>query len=104
MERMLQGKMTHHLGHKSNEDAPDDVVNRRNGTSLKTLQTDTGDVTIKVPRDREGGFDPVVVQKYQRRLPDFDEKVMALYARGLSTKDIQSYLYDMARSKPSATC
>jgi putative transposase len=102
MERMLAGEMTHHLGYKAHEDVPEGTDNRRNGHSQKTLQTDTGDVTIKVPRDRDGEFDPVIVQKYQRRLPDFDEKVIALYARGLSTKDIQSYLYDIYKTDVSA--
>jgi putative transposase len=55
-----------------------------------------------MPRDRDGGFDPMIVRKYQRRLLDFDEKVIALYARGLSTKDIQSYLYDLYQTEVSA--
>lgn len=66
------------------------------------MQTDSGEVTIKVPRDRDAAFDPIIVQKHQRRLPDFDEKVIALYARGLSTKDIQSYLYDIYKTDVSA--
>ena len=78
MERMLAAEMTHHLGYKAHDDAPSDTSNRRNGYSAKTVQTDSGEVTIKVPRDRNGGFDPIIVQKYQRRLPDFDEKVIAL--------------------------
>ena len=102
MERMLQGEMTHHLGYKPQEDAPEGSDNRRNGYSQKTLQTDTGEVAIKVPRDRDGGFDPMIVQKYQRRLPDFDEKVIALYARGLSTKDIQGYLFEIYKTEVSA--
>jgi putative transposase len=102
MERMLAGEMTHHLGYNHRDDAPEEIGNRRNGHSPKTLQTDSGSVTIKVPRDRDGAFDPVIVQKYQRRLPDFDEKVIALYARGLSTKDIQSYLYEIYQTEVSA--
>lgn len=102
MERRLAAEMTHHLGYKAHDDAPSDTSNRRNGDSAKTLQTDSGEVTLKVPRDRNGGFDPIIVQKYQRRLPDFDEKVIALYARGLSTKDIQSYLYDIYQTEVSA--
>jgi putative transposase len=101
MERMLQGEMTHHLGYKDGEDAPAEVSNRRNGSSAKTLHADTGSVTIQIPRDREAGFDPIVVQKFQRRLPDFDEKVIALYARGLSTKDIQSYLFEIYQTEVS---
>ena len=95
MERMLRGEMTHHLGYKEGEEAVVESANRRNGTSTKTLQTDNGEVTINIPRDRFGDFDPIIVQKHQRRLPDFDDKVIALYARGLSTKDIQGYLYEI---------
>jgi putative transposase len=102
MERMLRGEMTHHLGYATGEDAPTEISNRRNGTSSKTLQTENGEVTIQVPRDRAASFDPVIVQKHQRRLPDFDEKVIALYARGLSTKDIQGYLYEIYKTDVSA--
>lgn len=102
MERMLKGEMTHHLGYRDGDEAPPATSNRRNGSSAKTLQTDSGSVTVQIPRDREGQFDPVVVQKYQRRLPDFDEKVIALYARGLSTKDIQGYLYDIYKTEVSS--
>ena len=102
MERMLRGEMTHHLGYQDGEEAPENTDNRRNGSSAKTLQTDNGEVTITIPRDRNGEFDPVIVQKYQRRLPDFDEKVIALYARGLSTKDIQGYLYEIYKTDVSA--
>jgi putative transposase len=101
MERMLRGEMTHHLGYKAGEEAPEANANRRNGTSDKTLQTDNGEVTIQIPRDRFAEFDPVIVQKFQRRLPDFDEKVIALYARGLSTKDIQGYLYEIYQTDVS---
>jgi transposase-like protein len=102
MERMLRGEMTHHLGYPPGAEAPENSVNRRNGTTQKTLQTDSGQVTIQIPRDRTGDFDPVIIQKHQRRLPDFDEKVIALYARGLSTKDIQAYLYEIYKTEVSA--
>ncbi len=76
MERMLRGEMTHHLGYKAGVEAPEEITNRRNGTSAKTLQTNHGELTIQIPRDRYGEFDPIIVQKFQRRLPDFDDKVM----------------------------
>ena len=85
MERMLKGEMTHHLGYPAGEDAPAEITNRRNGTSQKTLQTNDGEVTIQIPRDRMGDFDPIIVQKHQRRLPDFDEKVIALYRAAAAT-------------------
>lgn len=100
VERMLKAEMTHHLGYPPDGLPPED--NRRNGTSAKTVQTDSGTMTVEVPRDREGHFDPVIIGKHQRRLPGFDEKVIALYARGLSTKDIQSYLLEIYGTEVSA--
>jgi putative transposase len=95
VERALAGEMTHHLGYDKGADGEKPTPNRRNGISLKTLKTESGDITIEVPRDREGSFDPVLVQKHQRRLPGFDDKVIALYARGLSMKEIQGYLHEI---------
>ena len=66
--------------------------NRRNGRSSKTVQGDLGEVTIATPRDRDGSFEPQLVPKYQRRMVGFDEKILALYAKGLSTRDIQELL------------
>ena len=66
--------------------------NSRNGKSAKTIQTETGPLAIEVPRDRNGAFEPQLVAKRQRRLEGFDDKVLALYARGLSTRDIQGHL------------
>lgn len=95
VERLLQGEMTNHLGYPSGEEPPLGNDNRRNGTSLKTVQTDSGEMTLNIPRDRSASFDPVAIKKYQRRLPGFDEKVIALYARGLSTRDIQGFLFEI---------
>lgn len=69
--------------------------NRRNGTSPKTIQGDLGKVPLSVPRDREGTFEPLLLGKYQRRLPGFDEKILALYAKGLTTRDIQDIVKDL---------
>lgn len=102
VERMLQGEMTHHLGYPSEGLPPAESDNRRNGKTSKTVQTESGPMTLEIPRDREGRFDPLVIGKHQRRLPGFDEKVIALYARGLSTKDIQAYLLEIYGTDVSA--
>ena len=69
--------------------------NRRNGTSPKTIQGESGQLPIAVPRDREGTFEPQLLGKYQRRLPGFDEKILALYAKGMTTRDIQDLVKEL---------
>jgi putative transposase len=69
--------------------------NRRNGSSPKTIQGDSGKLPIQVPRDRDGTFEPLLIEKHQRRLPGFDEKILALYAKGLTTRDIQDIVKDL---------
>jgi transposase-like protein len=95
MERMLEAEMTEHLGFEKNAVDGRGGGNARNGYTTKTVKTDTGPVEIRVPRDRLGTFEPKLVAKHQRRLPGFDEKVLALYARGMSVRDIQSHLQEL---------
>ena len=95
VERALAGEMTHHLGYPPGKTGDALTTNRRNGTSRKTLKTEDGELAIAIPRDRDSSFDPVLIKKHQRRLEGFDEKVIALYARGLSMKDIQGYLREI---------
>jgi len=95
MERMLEAEMSAHLGYEPNEAEGRGSGNSRNGHSAKTVQTETGPVEIRVPRDRKGSFEPQVVPKHRRRLEGFDDKVLALYARGMSTRDIQGHLREL---------
>lgn len=95
VERMLGGELSHHLGYPPGGTKPDAAANYRNGTSAKTVLTDDGPVALDVPRDRDGTFAPVLVPKHARRLPGFDDKVLALYARGLPTREIQHYLQEI---------
>jgi putative transposase len=83
--------MDHHL----ETDAAERHDNRRNGVGRKTVLTDTGSMEIAVPRDRQGRFDPQLIGKYQRRFPGFDEKILSMYARGMSTRDIQGHLLEI---------
>src|SRR6266545_571441 len=90
-ERILNAEMDHHLGQEPEQAAG----NHRNGSSPKTVLTDTGKLPLSIPRDRQGRFEPALIAKYQRRFPGFDEKIVALYARGLSTRDIQAHLREL---------
>ena len=85
--------MTHHLGYPAG--AKPDGGNKRNGSTPKTVLTDEGTVEIDVPRDREGTFEPVLLPKHERRFTGFDDKILALYARGLSVREIQKFLGEM---------
>jgi putative transposase len=93
MERLLEAEMSQHLGHE--RQGRRRASNARNGRTSKTVQTETGPVEILVPRDREGTFEPQLIKKHQRRLEGFDEKVIALYARGMTTRDIQQHLREL---------
>ena len=101
MERALEAELTHHLGYEPNGHS--DGENSRNGRSKKTVCTQSGAVEIEVPRDRHGEFEPQLVKKHPRRLEGFDEQVIALYARGLSTRDIQSQLEELYDIEVSPT-
>lgn len=95
IEAALKAEMTEHLGYEKGEKAGWGSGNSRNGTGLKTLKSDRGELPIEVPRDREGSFEPQIVPKYQTRLKGFDEQILALYARGMSVRDIQSQLEEL---------
>jgi putative transposase len=94
VERALQAEMTEHLGFAPGE-RPADAPNLRNGYTSKTLVTDHGEVVVDVPRDRDGTFEPKLVRKRERRLAGFDDKILALYARGMSVRDIQGHLKEL---------
>ncbi len=93
VESALEAEMTEHLGYEPHERAG--ASNARNGKSAKTLQTDVGPVRVEVPRDRAGSFDPKIVPKHSRRLDGFDEAIISLYAKGLTTGEIQAHLREI---------
>jgi transposase-like protein len=103
VERTLEAELTEHLGYEPNSPQGRGSGNNRNGKSQKTVQGDSGTLDIEVPRDRNGSFEPQLVKKRQRRLPGFDEKVIALYARGMSTRDIQGQLQELYGVEVSPT-
>jgi len=102
IERALGGELTHHLGYPPGGTKPDDTTNHRNGTSEKTVLTDDGPLTLDVPRDRDSSFEPRLVAKHDRRFTGFDDKIIALYARGLTVREIQAFLADMYATEVSA--
>jgi putative transposase len=90
-ERALNAEMDHHLANE----AKDGRTNHRNGYSKKSVLTDTSKIAIEVPRDRTGSFDPQLIAKYQRRLPGFDEKIVSMYARGMTVREIEGHLREI---------
>jgi putative transposase len=95
LERALGAEMTHHLGYAPGEVKPAGTANHRNGSSGKTVLTDEGPLRIDVPRDRHGAFEPQIVGKHERRFTGFDDKIIALYSRGLTVREVQAHLQEM---------
>ena len=95
IERAMNAEMTGHLGYGPGEEKPEDQSNHRNGTSGKTVITDDGPVRIEVPRDREGSYEPQLIGKHERRFTGFDQKIISMYARGMTVREIQAYLLEM---------
>ncbi len=94
-ERRLNAELDEHLGAERHEAEEPRRLNRRNGTSSKTVLTGTSKVRLDIPRDRAGTFDPQLIAKYQRRFPDFDDKIISMYARGMSTRSIRDHLEEL---------
>src|ERR1700686_3355553 len=123
LERMLNTEMDVHLGRRAGAVVQEPLIdasaatespappaspakrspNRRNGRSRKTVQGDVGELTIATPRDRDGTFEPQLIGKHQRRVPGFDEKILALYAKGMTTRDIQEIVRQLYDVEVSAT-
>jgi putative transposase len=95
LERALAEEMTGHLGYEKHDPAGRGSGNSRNGSTAKTVLTEVGAVDLAVPRDRNGSFEPQIVRKGQTRLDGFNEKIIALYARGMTTRDIRAHLREM---------
>ena len=95
MQRMLGAELTEHLGYEHGEEAPPTQPNRRNGASRKTVRGDGGTFEIEVPRDRDGSFAPKLIGKGQTRIDGLDEKIIAMYARGMSVRDIRGHLEEL---------
>ena len=95
IEKVLEAEMTHHLGYQKHQRSESDLDNARNGKSKKHLRTDSGPMQVQIPRDRNSEFEPQLIAKHQRSFSGFDDKIIALYARGLSTREIQGHLKEI---------
>ncbi len=103
LERALNAEMSAHVGYEKGERSGRRGANNRNGHTAKTVLTDAGSVTLSVPRDRAGTFEPAIVPKGVTRLEGFDAQVISLYARGLSVRDVQAHLRQMYQVEVSPT-
>lgn len=100
VERIVNAELDNHLGYQKHEKSSEQ--NSRNGSYSRTLITDTGTIDIDMPRDRDASFDPKFIKKGQRRFEGFDDKIISMYGRGMSMKEIQGHIYDMYGTEVSA--
>ena len=103
VEKALEAEMADHLGHGKNEPVENLAGNTRNGKSKKTLKGEFGELPIEIPRDRHGTFEPQLIPKHQTRWAGFDDKILSLYARGMTVREIQSHLEEMYGTDVSPT-
>jgi len=101
LERAMRAELTEHLGYEPHDSAGDNSGNSRNGKSRKTLKGDFGELPLEVPRDRDSSFEPKIVPKGQTRFDGFDDKILSLYARGMTTREIQAHLEEIYRVEVS---
>jgi transposase-like protein len=101
IERALGGELSHHLGYRPGGDKPAEADNHRNGSTGKTVLTEDGPLRIEVPRDREGSFEPLLIPKHERRFTGFDDKIVAMYARGMTVREIQGFLAEQYATEVS---
>lgn len=93
--RAMNAELDHHLGYSPGQSPPAEQSNRRNGTRSKTLRSEHGPIPIEIPRDREGSFQPQIVGKHERHFSGFDDKILSMYARGMTVRDIQGHLQEI---------
>ncbi len=101
IERALGAEMSHHLGYAPGAARPEEALNHRNGRSAKTVLTEDGPLRIEVPRDRQGSFEPILIPKHERRFTGFDDKIIAMYARGMTVREIQAFLAEQYATEVS---
>ncbi len=103
LEQMLESELTEHLGYEKHSPAGKNSGNSRNGKTHKTLKNDNGEIEITVPRDRNGDFDPIIVKKYERTIGPIEDKIISMYAKGMTVRDIQSHIQELYGLDVSAT-
>lgn len=103
MERLLKAELENHLGYAEHAKGPKETTNRRNGTSKKTVTTSSGGMELDIPRDREGSFEPVILRKHEGFDPDLEKKIVSMYAKGMSTRDMSQHLSELYGAEVSPT-
>jgi putative transposase len=103
LERAMQAEMTDHLGYEKHDPAGNNSGNSRNGETTKTLEGDLGELPLETPRDRNGSYEPKIISKGQTRFTGFDDKIISMYARGMSTREIQGHLEEIYKVEVSPT-
>ncbi|MCX7656091.1 MAG: IS256 family transposase, partial [Treponemataceae bacterium] len=95
IERAMEAELSEHVGYEKHDQSEKQTENRRNGKTKKTLRTDQGPLEIAIPRDREGTFEPAIIPKHQREFKGFDDKILSMYARGMTTREISGHLKEI---------
>ena len=95
LEGILDAELTEHLGYKKHSPEGNNSGNSRNGRTSKTLKNDNGEIDITVPRDRNGSFDPVLIKKYERTIGPIEDKIISMYAKGMTVRDIQAHIHEI---------
>src|SRR6202162_3954313 len=103
LERALGAELTQHLGYEKHDPAGYHSGNSRNGASAKTVKEEFGEITVETPRDRNSSFEPQILRKHQTRFDGFDDKILSMYARGMTTREIQGHLQEMYQVEVSPT-
>src|SRR5271155_1251428 len=103
LERAMQAEMTDHLGYEKHDPSGNNSGNSRNGATTKTLKGDFGEMPLETPRDRNGSYEPKIIGKGQTRFAGFDDKIISMYARGMSTREIQGHLQEIYQVEVSPT-
>jgi len=101
VERAMEAEMTEQIGFEKSDQAEKKTTNRRNGSTTKTLRSEQGPLQIEVPRDREGSFEPAIVPKHQREFKGFDDKILSMYSRGMTTREITEHLKEIYKVEVS---
>ena len=103
LQEALDAELGHTLGYEKNDAAGKETANRRNGHSAKTVRSEYGDVELAIPRDRDGEFEPVIVKKHQKNVAGIEDQIIALYAKGVSTREIQDHFQQLYGVEVSPT-
>ena len=95
LEQLLQNEMDEHLGYEKHSSEGNLSGNSRNGKTKKTVRSNYGNIELETPRDRNGDFEPIVVKKHQRSISSFDDKIISMYAKGMTVRDIQAHVQEI---------